>query len=149
MTGGRVVEVRPADDEHDVITVEAAPLSYRRRPCGGCPWRLDQVGSFPSEVFRHSARTAHDLAANGFGCHESGIRHPATCAGFLLRGAEHNLGIRMRVAAGDLDPAQVDDGGHQLHDGYTSMAIANGVAADDPALTDCRLSAREHAAGTR
>lgn len=146
---GELVEVRPVDDEHQVVTVEAAPLSYRRRPCGGCPWRLDQVGSFPADAFRHSARTAHDLSGNGFGCHESGIRRPATCAGFLLRGAEHNLSVRIRIAAGELDPEQVDDGGHPLHDGYTTMAIANGVPADDPALEHCRPSAREHAAGVR
>jgi hypothetical protein len=32
----------------------------------------------------------------------------------------------------------VEDGGHELHESYRAMAIANGVAADDPVLAACR-----------
>jgi hypothetical protein len=32
----------------------------------------------------------------------------------------------------------VTDGGHVLHANYRAMAIANGVKADDPALSYCR-----------
>jgi len=45
------------------------------------------------EVFRISANTAYDMALLTFACHSTGKRAPATCAGFLLRGADHNLKI--------------------------------------------------------
>ena len=32
----------------------------------------------------------------------------------------------------------VSDGGHELHDNYREMAIANGVSPDDPSLAECR-----------
>lgn len=31
----------------------------------------------------------------------SGAERPATCAGFLMRGAEHNLSVRMKRMNGD------------------------------------------------
>jgi Family of unknown function (DUF6283) len=144
------VRVRPAGDEHQVVTVTGARGAYRRRPCGGpestpgrpgCPWRVDAVGHFPAEAFAHSADTAHDMAGHRFACHESGTAHPATCAGFLLRGADHNMAVRMSIATGLIDMGQVDDGGHLLHPGYVSMAQANGVRAE--ALRGCRLSYEE------
>ena len=33
---------------------------------------------------------------------------------------------------------EVDDGGHELHESYRAMAIANGVSPDDPVLAQCR-----------
>lgn len=137
MSKARVTDVRTADDENQVVTVEGGTGGCRRTPCGGCPWRKDQAGSFPAEAFRHSANTAHDMSERGFGCHESGIQKPALCAGFLLRGAEHNLRVRLRQMAGEgfLD---VTDGGNELHGDYVEMAQANGVPAHDPSLTRCR-----------
>jgi hypothetical protein len=35
-------------------------------------------------------------------CHESGHEKPAICAGFLLRGAVHNLSVRLKFAVGQL-----------------------------------------------
>lgn len=137
---------RPAGDEHQVITVHGGSGNYRRRPCGGpestadrpgCPWRRDATGRFPAEAFRHSAGTAYDLSVHKFACHEAGTERPATCAGFLLRGAEHNMAVRMA----HIDPGTLDDGGHRLWPGYRSMAI--GVDPDDPVLAGCRLSPDE------
>lgn len=136
--GPKVVQTRPAGPDHQVVTVEGGPGTYRRRPCGGCPWVVDNDGSFPADAFRHSARTAYDLAREKFACHEMGTDKPMTCAGFLLRGAEHNLAVRMAVMAGDLDPDQVRDDGRTLHKSYRDMAIANGVDPDDPTLGPCR-----------
>ena len=34
--------------------------------------------------------------------------------------------------------ARLVDGGHELHENYRAMAIANGVAPDDPVLGACR-----------
>ena len=143
-----VTRVRPAGDQHEVVSVEGGRGAYRRQPCGaeastperpGCPWRVDVTGRFPAEAFEHSAETAYDMADRAFGCHESGAGSPAVCAGFLLRGAEHNLQVRMRVAvAGDLDLDQVSDGGHELHPSYRAMAVANGVDPTAPALAPCR-----------
>ena len=95
---------------------------------------MDQTGSFPAEAFRHSAETAYDLSTRMFGCHESGTETPMTCAGFLLRGAQHNMAVRMKYIAGQIDPDAVHDGGHELHDGYVAMAVANGCRPTDEAL---------------
>ena len=140
---------RPAGSDHQVVSVHGGVGTYRRRPCGGptstperpgCPWRVDAVGHFPAEAFEHSAETACDMSDQMFACHESGTDRPATCAGFLLRGAAHNLAVRVRLAQGEIDLEQVDDGGHELHPGYISMAVANGVAPHAPALRSCRYS---------
>jgi hypothetical protein len=104
MTGApRITQVRPVDAANQVVTVEGAEGHYRRSPCDGCPWRVDQTGSFPAEAFRHSAETAYDMSTHMFGCHEAGTSKPLTCAGFLLRGADDNMAVRMRVVRGDID----------------------------------------------
>lgn len=132
-----VTDIRAAGPDHQVVTVEGGERLYRRQPCNGCPWRKDQTGKFPPEAFRHSASTAYDMANNTFACHESGTKKPAICAGFLLRGADHNLAVRLGYCNGSIGH-DVKDGGHILHDGYRAMAIANGVAEDDPVLLPCR-----------
>jgi hypothetical protein len=133
----RITRIRPADDNNQVITVEGGNALYRRQPCPKCPWRVDAVGEFPAEAFRHSANTAYDMAKETFGCHESGAKKPATCAGFLLRGGDHNLNVRLGFMTGKYKD-DVSDGGHVLHVNYRAMAVANGVEPNDPVLTDCR-----------
>lgn len=137
-TEGRGIDdVRVADERHQVVTVKGGRGSYRRQPCSDCPWRVDAVGEFPAEAFRLSARTSYDMNEHVFGCHQSGTERPATCAGFLLRGAEHNLSVRLRRMDGTIAD-DVGDGGNELHANYRAMAEANGVAADDPILIPCR-----------
>ncbi|KAA0178853.1 hypothetical protein FX016_23270 [Cupriavidus gilardii] len=138
-TKTQVLQVRPAGPNHQVVTKTGGQRSYRRQPCSDCPWRVDATGIFPPEAFGHSASTAYDLAQNMFACHQSGAKRPATCAGFLLRGAEHNLSVRMGYLTGHLSD-DVTDGGYALHADYRAMAIANGVAPEDPALQPCRAS---------
>jgi hypothetical protein len=148
----RIIEIRPAGDQHQVISVHGGTGLYRRRPCGaevstperpGCPWRADAVGHFPPEAFAHSAHTAEDCASRTFACHEAGVDRSAICAGFLLQGADHNLSVRVRRASGKIDMAQVTDGGYELHAGYTTMAVANGLDEGHPALRNVRLSRDE------
>jgi Family of unknown function (DUF6283) len=131
-----ITAVKMAGPDHAVLTVKGGGAGYRREPCGGCPWRVDQIGAFPAEAFRHSANTAEDMAQHAFSCHESGAEKPATCAGFLLRGALHNMLARLRWGRGDWAEG-LSDGGHELFRSYRAMAEANGVAADDPALARC------------
>lgn len=138
-TGTWVSDVRSADENNQVVTVHGGTGDYRRRPCGPCPWKTSNTGTFPAEAFKHSAGTAYDLAVHKFACHEAGTDRPRTCAGFLLRGAEHNMAVRMA----HIDPDTLDDGGHVLHAGYRSMAVANGVDPDDPVLRPCRASSYE------
>ena len=130
------------DDQHRVMTLSRngdGHMVVRRLPCEQCPWRADlPTGVFPVAAFRHSANTAYDMSGNTFGCHMQGLGKPATCAGFLMRGADHNLGVRMAIATGRYDPREVSDGGFPLYDDYRSMAEANGVDHDDPALKACR-----------
>ena len=140
-SNAKITNVRPAGfndrgEDHQVVTVTGGTGSYRREPCRNCPWRLDAVGEFPAEAFKHSAGTAYDMAQASFACHESGAEKPAICAGFLLRGADHNLLVRLKRMRGECH--DVHDGGHELHENYRAMAIANGVDADDPALSLCR-----------
>lgn len=95
-----VLQIRPAGNEHQVVTVSGGSGAYRRKPCADCPWRKDATGKFPPEAFRHSANTAYDMSDHIFGCHRSGTGKPATCAGFLLRGANHNLAVRLGYPSG-------------------------------------------------
>jgi hypothetical protein len=134
----RILSCRPADDEHQVVTV-AGPIRHcRHEPCPHCPWRQDQpVGRFPAEAFRHSAETAYDMSDHVFGCHMSGTAHPETCAGFLLSGATHNLAIRLALIIGKLDTSTVSTP-VLLYPSYRAMAEANGVPPDDPTLAPCR-----------
>lgn len=133
----QVTRIRPAGEGHQVVTIEGGRSAYRREPCSDCPWRIDATGEFPPEAFRHSASTAYDMAQHVFACHQSGAEKPATCAGFLLRGADHNLSVRLKRMSGDIGD-DVRDGGHALHDSYRDMAIANGVDPDDSVLDPCR-----------
>jgi hypothetical protein len=122
------------DGEWGVTTLIGGDRSHQEQPCSQCPWRRDApTGVFPPEVFRHSARTAYDLATSKFACHMAGRDKPRTCAGFLLRGASDNLAVRMSVADYSGVHTTVE-----LYDGYRAMAIANGVDPDDPALRPCR-----------
>lgn len=133
----KIVRTRPAGPEHQVVTLEGKCSSYRRTPCNDCPWRKDAVGEFPAQAFVHSASTAYDMAESVFSCHASGAAKPAVCAGFLLRGADHNMAVRLGKITGRFQD-DVSDGGVALHNNYRAMALANGVSADDPAIAPCR-----------
>lgn len=137
-TRPRIVDVRPAGADHQVVSIQGGRKGlYRRQPCSDCPWRVDATGVFPAEAFAHSAATAYDLSEHSFGCHQSGSDKPATCAGFLLKGADHNLAIRLARMRGDIAD-DVTDAGVQLHANYRAMAVANGLRDDDPVLAPCR-----------
>ena len=134
----KITDIRPAGEDHQVVTVTGGSHGYRRKPCSTCPWRVDAVGEFPAEAFRHSANTAYDMAGNEFACHQSGRDKPAACAGFLLRGAAHNLTTRLKLMSGRIDLNAVSDDGLELFESYRAMAEANGVESDDPVLMRCR-----------
>lgn len=134
---GKVTQVRAAGTDHQVVTVEGNHRGYRREPCAGCPWRVENIGSFPADAFRHSARTAYDMSTHVFACHESGVDAGHTCAGFLMHGAEHNLAVRLGRANGRFRD-DVSAAGAKLHVSYRAMAVANGVPEDDPSLSCCR-----------
>lgn len=137
MTRRRKTEVHAAGSNHQVVTIHGGGGGYRRSPCQECPWRRDAVrGEFPAEAYRHSANTAYDMSRHIFSCHMSGAEKPAACAGFLLRGAEHNLSVRMALSEGRIQRDVKSD--VPLFDDYREMAEANGVAHNDPALTPCR-----------
>lgn len=133
----KIIQVRKAGDDHQVLSLKADERGYCKKPCPDCPWRKDAVGVFPAEAFRHSASTAQDMSTRLFSCHTAGSERPLTCAGFLLRGADDNLAVRMKVATGEI-ANDVSDGGHDLFSDYRAMAIANGVAPDDPTLLGLR-----------
>jgi hypothetical protein len=78
------------------------------------------------------------MAIAMFACHKSSDGKDVVCAGFLARGADHNLAVRMAYSSGDLAFDVNRAGCYALHDSYRQMAIANGVAADDLDLRPCR-----------
>lgn len=136
----RVAYTVPAGGDHAVahLVSRGGPFLYRRKPCEECPWRKDRpTGVFPAEAFRISANTAYDASMSTFACHMSGSELPATCAGFLLRNADNNIGVRFKLAHGDYDPDEVSSD-VSLYRSYREMAEANGVAPDDPVLDACR-----------
>jgi len=91
----------------------------RHQPCPECPWRKDApVGRFPAQAYRVSAPTAYDAAMRTFGCHMSGAKKPATCAGFLLRHGLHNLGVRLQLHGERIDLNKINDGGVALYANY-------------------------------
>lgn len=107
-----------------------------RKPCSECPWRKDaQPGRFGAEHFRRLANTAYDMNHHVFTCHKSLNDKPLVCAGFLLRGAAHNLTVRMNYGKAR---QEADGGGLELFDSYRQMAIANFVDENDPVLAPCR-----------
>ncbi|MBU2968767.1 hypothetical protein KO527_05315 [Pseudoalteromonas sp. C2R02] len=125
----------PADENHQVVTVEGSKCrKFMKSPCPDCPWRKDAVGIFPAEAFRISAHTSYDMNQHSFGCHSSGTKQPKNCAGFLLKGSYHNLGVRLRLMKGDYDLSKVSSSGHELFENYKEMAVANGVSPDDERL---------------
>ena len=71
-----------------------------------------------------------------FGCHQSGLGKPQTCAGYILRG-DDAISWRIAVAMGQFDPKQVHSD-VDLFGSYYEMAVANGVPPDDPALEGCK-----------
>ncbi len=134
----RILDKRPAGPDHQVVTVtaEGGTGAYCRQPCPECPWRRENAGSFPPEAFEHSATTAYDMAQNVFACHVAGIENSMTCAGFLLRGADHNLRVRLgRIHGRFLD---VTEGDADLYENYREMAEDNGVDPDSEILAPCR-----------
>lgn len=129
-----ITKATPADENHQVLTIQGGDRKFMKKPCKDCPWKKSAVGVFPAEAFRISAHTSYDMNQHSFGCHSAGSEQPKTCAGFLLNGSYHNLGVRLRLITGDYDLSQVSDGGHELFENYKAMAIANGVSPDDYCL---------------
>lgn len=126
--------IAPASDqERRRLTLDAP-----KKPCAECPWRLDvDTNAFDMDRFVALAHTAYDMDRHVFTCHKSSLDHPVVCAGFLSRGADHNLTIRLAYAFGEL--LKTDRSGNMaLYDSYRAMAIANGVDPEDPALAPCR-----------
>jgi hypothetical protein len=113
-------------------------LHARRRPCGECPWlRAAPLGHFPVDAFQRLANTAEDMSRRVFQCHETSDGRPLVCAGFLERGADHNLTVRLAMSSGDIEPRD-RSGGEDLYASYREMAVANGLDPDDAHLASCR-----------
>jgi hypothetical protein len=96
------------------------------------------AGVFPPDAFRESAPTAYDGAIKTFGCHMNKVPATATCAGFLLRHGENNIGVRLSISGDRINLDEIEDGGVPIYPSYREMAISNGVAADDPVLDEVR-----------
>lgn len=129
-----IVKKTPAGEDHQVVSVIADKNAYMKKPCLDCPWKKSSVGEFPAEAFRVSAHTSYDRSMKKFSCHAAGIKNPKACAGFLLNGARDNFSVRIGIFEKEIDMNLVSDGGHELFENYTAMAVANGVGKDDECL---------------
>ena len=138
MAKATVTHITPVDKDHQVVSTRSADGGYMKKPCRDCPWKKSTAGTFPAEAFRVSAHTSYDMAPETFACHGAGVKRPKACAGFLLQGSYHNLGVRLQLMRGDIDFTLISDGGHVLFENYKAMAIANGVSPDDPCLQRSR-----------
>lgn len=78
-----------------------------------------------------------DMDQRLFQCHRTTDERPFVCGGFLARGADHNLSIRLTRMRGDLPPFRGEDHA-PLYDDYREMAVSNGVNSSDPILDQCR-----------
>lgn len=56
-----------------------------------------------------------------------------------MNGSLHNIGMRLKISAREIDLSQVSDGGAELFLSYREMAEANGVDPNDPILASCRV----------
>lgn len=131
-----ILKTSIADHEFGVTTVQGGNGAYRKKVCKGCPWKKSETGKFPAEAFLLSANTAHDMSTHTFACHEAGVANPTTCAGFLLRGADHNLTVRLGKLKGKYQDIQEPT--EELFDCYAEMAEANGVDPQEPDIRACR-----------
>ncbi len=77
------------------------------------------------------------MAPTTFACHMSGADKPATCAGFLMRGAQHNLAVRIAYSTGKIKD-DLEEGDAELFESYREMAVANGMDPNDERLKQCR-----------
>lgn len=113
-------------------------LKAQARPCAECPWRVDvEPGKFPPSRYQALTTTAEDMSRSLFACHKSEPGAEIVCAGFLERGADHNLSARLAYIGHALE-FKDRSGGFELHEDYRAMAIANGVDPADPRLKRCR-----------
>lgn len=116
----------------------SVPLLACARPCANCPWRTDAApGEFAADKYRELAATARDMATAVFTCHKTPTGRERVCAGFLERGADHNLAVRLAYSGKRLEFTD-RSGGLDLHPNYRAMAEANGVDPSDPELWDVR-----------
>lgn len=115
-----------------------ARVKPQRRPCAECPWRRDVApGQFSPERFIALANTTYDMSMVQFACHKAPGGGEFACAGFLERGAVHNLAVRLAYGGGRYERCD-RSGGLELVDDYREMAIRNGVPRSHPALKACR-----------
>jgi hypothetical protein len=95
------------------------------------------IGKFAPDRFVALAHTAYDMSQVQFACHKSAEGEEFTCAGFLLAGGAHNLGVRLALHRGAIDLNAVQSP-YPLFSSFRAMAIANGVEALHPSLNLCR-----------
>jgi hypothetical protein len=116
----------------------AGSCSLPIQPCSECPWRRDQpAGRFPPERYQKLANTAYDMSLVQFACHKSLEGREIPCAGFLLKGATHNLGVRLAIYENRYDRGVLSSP-VELFDSFVEMAVFNGVDPEDPVLQPCR-----------
>lgn len=123
-----------------------AVLRPSARPCGECPWRVDQpVGRFAPERYRALAGTvagpdgSAPLGAPMFACHKSVAGREIPCAGWLAVEGHGHVGVRLAVATGRLEAATLVPGSDwpELYPSFAAMTDANGSKPLPRPVTVC------------
>lgn len=99
--------------------------------CGTCPWRVStKTEQIPGGGMDHG-RSADclDQGLTAMACHLSTDQEPVACAGFVQaqKGADdgQNIGYRLAIIRGLLDPDDYGEDGGQLHPTLREMLAAH------------------------
>jgi Family of unknown function (DUF6283) len=118
-------------------------VSACRKPCPGCPWRVDQdataIPGFRLDLAEQLTRTCGEpglerpLNAPRFACHLSEEGKRFDCAGWLAAVGYHHLGIRLAVIRGEIPAAALrpDDTWPELHTSYDEVLAKLRESAPD------------------
>lgn len=111
----------------------SAPVAKEgRKPCPGCPWRVERPHSATIPGYRHSK--AEELVSTtrteGFApimaCHHSTPGNDIICMGWLVRYGWDNLNVRLMMMDGKVTPDMLDPGEDwpELHPDFATFIEA-------------------------
>ncbi|HEY2201099.1 MAG TPA: DUF6283 family protein [Solirubrobacteraceae bacterium] len=96
----------------------------KRLPCASCPWRVDAhadaIPGFNLALAEELDRTLSDqLGAPMMACHGSHQDREVICVGWLWRYGWDNIGVRLKLMRGDLQPEDLEpDPSIELHETF-------------------------------
>lgn len=102
-------------------------MSKCRQPCRTCPWRVeqhaDEIPNFRLDMAEKlDATTSDQFGAPIFQCHQSTGEKPVVCVGWLWRYGPDNIGIRLRLLNGQMQPEELEPNPEvELHETFQEV----------------------------